>query len=114
MRKILIISVAAACIASPALAEDKSTLDHAIEKGIVMSAMGYDIPVTYSDDGTYVASIDGMGEMPGTWRRDGETLCTESSMMPGENCTDYPAGKVPGDSFVVEGAMGPATITINK
>lgn len=114
MRKILIISVAAASIVAPAFAEDKSTLDYAIEKGIVMSAMGYDIPVTYSDDGTYVASIDGMGDLPGTWRRDGETLCTESSMQPGENCTEYPAGKAPGDSFVIEGAMGPATITINE
>ena len=114
MRKLLIISTAAICMSAPAFADEKSTLDHALANGIVMSVMGYDIPVTYSDDGTYVASIDGMGDLPGTWSRDGETLCTESSMQPGETCTEYPEGKGPGDSFVVEGAMGPATITINE
>lgn len=113
MRKILIISVAAACLAAPALAEDKTTIEHAVEQGITLSVMGMDIPVTYHDDGTYTADVPQMGEMAGTWRVDGANFCSSNDMQ-GETCNEYPAGKVPGDSFVIEGAMGPATITINK
>ena len=86
---------------------------HVVEKGVVLSTQGMDIPVTYNEDGTYSADAMGM-EIPGTWRIDGTSLCTESSMQPGENCTEYPEGKGPGDSFEVEGAMGTATITINE
>ncbi|MAK60000.1 MAG: hypothetical protein CMK09_03380 [Ponticaulis sp.] len=113
MRKFLILSAATAALATPALAEDKDTIDHVIEKGIVLSVQGMDIPVTYNADGTYNADAMGM-QIPGTWRRDGMTMCTESSMQPGENCSEYPEGKGPGDSFEMSGAMGVSTVTINE
>ncbi len=111
LRKVLISSVLAAGLAAPAMAE--TTLDYVISNGVVLSVQGFDIPVDYHEDGTYSAVAMG-SEIPGTWRIEGTSLCTESSMQPGENCTEYPEGKGPGDSFTVEGAMGPATITINQ
>ncbi|MAP96316.1 MAG: hypothetical protein CMK07_15330 [Ponticaulis sp.] len=113
MRKILGLTAVSLCLAAPAFAGDSTTLDYVVEKGVVLSTQGMDIPVTYNEDGTYSADAMGM-EIPGTWRIDGTSLCTESSMQPGENCTEYPEGKGPGDSFEVEGAMGTATITINE
>lgn len=113
MRKVLILGGATAALATPAMAEDKTTIDYVLEKGIVMQAMGMDIPITYSDDGTYVASVAGMGDFPGSWRRDGDSLCTENDMQP-ETCNEYPAGKGPGDSFEMTSEMGTATITINE
>ncbi len=111
LRKVLTASALVAGLTMPALAE--TTLDHVISNGVVLSVQGFDIPVEYHADGTYSAVAMG-SEIPGTWRIEGASLCTESSMQPGENCTEYPEGMGPGDSFTVESAMGPATITINQ
>ncbi|MAK62406.1 MAG: hypothetical protein CMK09_15660 [Ponticaulis sp.] len=115
MQKSLILAAAAAAmLTAPALAgESETTLDYVIEKGVVLSVSGFEIPVMYHADGTYTAEAMG-SEIPGTWRIDGASLCTESSMQPGETCTEYPEDMGPGDSFEVMGAMGPATITINE
>ena len=111
LKKLLISSALVAAMTAPAIAE--TTLEYVISNGVVVSVQGYDIPVNYHEDGTYAAVAMG-SEIPGTWRIEGTSLCTESSMQPGENCTEYPEGKGPGDSFTVAGAMGPTTITINE
>ena len=113
MRTLIASTVIVAALPTPAFAEDKSTLDHVVAHGVVLSTQGMDIPVTDNEDGTYTAEAMGM-TIDGSWRIDGTSLCTESSMQPGENCTEYPEGKGPGDTFEVNGAMGPATITINE
>jgi hypothetical protein len=114
MRKIIFTSaLLTAGLLLPAVASASTTLEYVVEKGVNVSIQGFEIPVTYNADGTYSATAMG-SEIPGTWRIEGTKFCTESSAQPGETCTEYPEGKGPGDSFDVEGAMGPTTVTINE
>lgn len=108
MRK-LIACVAVAAFAAPALAQQPTTLQEITTKGIVIDAGGMQIDVKYTPDGKFTA-MD--GQVTGTWRIDGEKLCTTSNFSPAEECTVYPAGKKSGDSFDLTGAQGPATIKI--
>lgn len=110
LRKVITVTALAGLLAAPALAD---TLANVTTKGVVMSVQGMEIPVSYKPDGTF--SVDFQGQsISGKWRVDGSKLCTTSEMAPDERCTEYPAGKEPGDSFEIAGAMGTATITINK
>jgi hypothetical protein len=108
MKRIIIASVAA-LLAAPAIAQTTTTLQEVTTKGIVMDAGGFTIDVAYTPDGKFTA-MD--GAVTGTWRIDGEKLCTTSNFNPAEECTVYPAGKKSGDSFEMTGAQGTATITI--
>ncbi len=113
MKKLAILALVAGAMSAPAFA-DGTTLENVISKGVVLEAAGYTIPVTYSEDGSYVSEAFG-SEITGTWRIDGTSLCTTSSMQPTENCTEYPEGVAPGESFeIVSPAIGPMKITINE
>jgi hypothetical protein len=110
LRKTITVLAVAGLLAAPALAD---TLTNVTTKGVVMSVQGMQIPITYTPDGAF--SLEAMGTaISGKWRIDGTKLCTTSDMSPDERCTEYPAGKEPGDTFEITGAMGTATITINK
>jgi len=104
-----VLAVAAIALATPAYAQDKTTLEHVTTRGIVLSAGGFEVDVAYKPDGTFTA-MD--GEVTGKWRVDGGKLCTSSNFAPAEECVGYPAGKKSGDSFEVQGGQGPATIRI--
>ncbi|MDZ4759584.1 MAG: hypothetical protein SGJ21_00745 [Alphaproteobacteria bacterium] len=106
MRKFFV-SAALLAFSAPAFAD---TLTEVTTKGVVLSIQGMEIPVNYTPDGKFTA-MD--GQVTGTWKIDGAKLCTTSSMQPEETCTEYPAGKVSGDSFDLEGAMGTVTVKIN-
>jgi hypothetical protein len=67
------------------------------------------IDVAFTPDGKFTA-LD--GQITGTWRIDGDKLCTTSNVSPDEQCVAYPTGKKSGDSFDVTGPQGSATITI--
>jgi len=108
--KRIIACLAVAALAAPAFAQTPTTLQELTTKGMVMTAGGMDIPVTYKPDGTFTA-MD--GQVTGKWRIDGEKLCTSSNFSPAEECVVYPSGKKSGDSFEVTGAAGTATIKIN-
>ena len=107
--KRIIACLAVAAIAAPALAQTSTTLQELTTKGMVMTAGGMEIPVTYKPDGTFTA-MD--GQVTGKWRIDGEKLCTSSNFSPAEECVVYPSGKKSGDSFEVTGPAGTATIKI--
>jgi len=109
MRQAILIATAAITLAAPALAQTQSTLQVLTTKGIVMTAGGMEIDVTYKPDGTFTAMDD---QVTGKWRIDGDKLCTSSNFSPAEECVAYPAGKKSGDSFEVTGAQGTATIKI--
>lgn len=94
---------------SPAFAQASSTLKEVTTKGIVIEAEGLSIEVTYRPDGTFTA-MD--GAVTGTWRIDGDRMCTTSNFSPMEECTLYPQGKASGDSFEITGAQGSARVTI--
>lgn len=110
MRTLLVLG-SLALIAAPALAQEPTTLQHVTTKGVILSVQGTDIPVNYTPDGKFTA-MD--GAVTGTWKIDGDKLCTTSNMDPNESCVVYPTGKKPGDSFEVTGALGSATIKINN
>lgn len=104
--KKLIACLAIAAIAAPAFAD---TLKEVTTKGIILTVMGMDIDVTYTPDGKFTAME---GQVTGTWRIDGEKLCTTSNFAPDEECTVYPKDKKSGDTFELTGPAGTATIKI--
>lgn len=103
----------ALALAAPALAQEKTTLQHMVEHGIVVKFPGVDIEhdVAYLPDGKFSAMN---GQATGTWRIEGEALCAKGATDPAEVCTRYPAGKKPGDIFDVDAPQGAVTIQINK
>ena len=105
MRRLLIAGFVA-LLATPALAD---TLKEVTTRGIVLTVQGMDIDVTYTPDGKFTA-MD--GQVTGTWRIDGDKLCTTSNVDPNESCVAYPKGKKSGDSFDLTGPQGTATIKI--
>ena len=102
----LFIAGALALIAAPAFAE---TLKEVTSRGIILTVQGMDIDVTYTPDGKFTA-MD--GQVTGTWRIDGDKLCTTSNVDPNETCVAYPADKKSGDTFDLTGPQGTATIKI--
>jgi len=108
---------------APSFAQDTTTLQYILGKGVSIHADLYgrpvDMRVTYNQDGTSTANIVGAGgrgaEVPGKWRVDSGKFCTSNLANPQENCFDIPAGKKPGDSFkVTTPALGEITMTINQ
>ncbi len=109
MRRLLTTGLAAAMLAAPVFAD---TLSEVTTRGVILKVQGFEIPVTYKNDGTF--TIEAMGQsVTGAWRIDGAKLCTSSDIQPEERCTEYPAGKKSGDEFEVQGAMGAMTVKIN-
>lgn len=105
MRKLLV-GIALAAFAAPAFAD---TLKEVTTKGIVLTIQGMDIDVVYTPDGKFTAAE---GQVTGTWRIDGDKLCTTSNFQPDEECTAYPKDKKSGDTFELTGPAGTATIRI--
>ena len=93
MRK-LIAATALLAIAAPAFAQAASdTLKEVTTKGMILTIeqLGA-IDITYKPDGTWVGkneTLEGAigGPLTGKWRIDGDKLCTEADIMPGESCT---------------------------
>ena len=99
-----------AMLAALILLQEPTTLQNVTTHGVTMNVMGLSVPVTYSADGKFTASPPGT-RVEGVWRIDGDRLCTRTGSEP-EVCAVYPAGKKPGDTFEVPGAMGPQMGTI--
>jgi hypothetical protein len=100
-----------AAFAVPAFAQEPTTLQHVTTKSVIMKVAGLEIPVTYKPDGTFTA-MD--GQVTGTWKIVGETMCSTNNMDPNEACILYPPGKKPGDEFEIMSPQGAVTILINK
>ena len=106
MRNLLAATAAILALATPALA---GTLEELTTKGMILTVQDMQIEVTYTPDGKFTA-MD--GQVTGTWKIDGDKLCTTSNFDPSESCVEYPKDKKSGDSFEVTGPQGSATITI--
>lgn len=107
MRKFLIAAVLAPL--AFALPAGAGTIDEIVAHGMVLTIQGMDIDVTYTPDGKFTA-MD--GQITGTWKKDGDRMCTTSNFQPDESCTAYPADKKSGDSFEITSPQGSATIKI--
>ena len=106
MRKLMIAAAAMALIATPALA---STLTEVVAHGIILTIGDMEIPVTYTPDGKFSA-MD--GAVTGTWKIDGDKMCTTSNFDPNESCVEYPKDKKSGDNFDLTGPQGTANVKI--
>jgi hypothetical protein len=106
MRRLLIAAGLAAALATPALAD---TVQEVTTHGMVITLGDMQIEVDYTPDGKFTAAG---GQITGTWRIDGDKLCTIAPIAPEENCIAYPKGKKSGDSFEVTGPQGSATVKI--
>ena len=106
MRNLMLASAAVLALAAPATA---GTLQEITTKGMILTVQGMDIDVTYTPDGKFTA-MD--GQVTGTWKIDGDKLCTSSNFDPNETCLEYPKDKKSGDTFEVTGPQGAATIKI--
>jgi hypothetical protein len=102
----LLIAAAALALATPAFA---GTLQEVTTKGIIITVQDMQIEVTYTPDGKFTA-MD--GQVTGTWKIDGDKLCTTSNFQPEESCVEYPKDKKSGDSFDLTGPQGTANVKI--
>ncbi len=110
MRVLLPIAIVAA-FAAPASGQEPTTLQYVTTKGVILKIPGMEVPVTYTPDGKFSA-MD--GQVTGTWKIVGETLCVTSNMDPAEACTLYPSGQKPGDEFEINSPQGAVSIQIQK
>jgi hypothetical protein len=94
--------------AAPAAASN--TLKEVTTRGNILVIPGFgDIDVVYTPDGKFTAMA---GEVKGTWRIDGETLCTTTNVQPVESCALYPKDKKSGDRFEIMTEAGLVEIRI--
>ena len=110
MRNALCAAVAALAASSVSVAPAAAgTLDEVVKNGIILIIQGMEIEVKYTPDGKFTA-MD--GQVTGTWKIDGDKMCTTSNFDPNESCAVYPKDKKSGDSFDLEGPQGSVTIKI--
>jgi hypothetical protein len=103
---IMALGALALATATPALAD---TLTEVTTHGIVLTVGDMDIPVTYTPDGKFTA-MD--GQVTGTWKIDGDKLCTSSTADPNVTCVAYPKDKKSGDTFMLDTPNGSVQIKI--
>ena len=109
MRTRLMVTIAflgGLAVVTPALA---GTLEEVTSHGIVITIGDMDIQVTYTPDHKFTAAE---GQVTGTWRIDGDKLCTTSNVDPTESCYAYPKDKKSGDSFTLDTPQGSVPIKI--
>ena len=114
--KLKLMTLVAAAIAMPALAQTapaSDTLTEVIAKGVTITVaqMSMTGDVAYKPDGTF-SGFDGQYE--GTYKVDGSKLCVTAAAVGQDNaCVEYPAGKKSGDKFKVnDPIVGDLEITI--
>ena len=99
--------LAVAFLAGPAAA---GTPEEIAAHGMVVTIGGFDIDLDFKPDHTFTGAN---GQVTGTWRIEGDRLCSKSNLDPAERCEPYPAGKKSGDSFQVTDPEGrPVVIRI--
>jgi hypothetical protein len=106
MRRLIAATAAILALAGPAAA---GTLDEVVAHGIIITVQDMQIEVTYTPDGKFTA-MD--GQVTGTWKIDGDKLCTTSNFDPNESCVEYPKDKKSGDNFDLTGPQGTANVKI--
>ena len=105
MRPLLIVAGLMA-LALPAAAD---TLQEVTTHGMILVIQDMEIDVVYTPDGKFTAAD---GQVTGTWKIDGDKLCTTSNFDPNETCMAYPHDKKSGDSFELTGPQGTVTVKI--
>ena len=107
MRRLLI--AAAGLLAFAAMPAAADTLQEVTTHGMVLIIQDMEIDVGYTPDGKFTAAD---GQVTGTWKIDGDKMCTTSNLDPNESCVEYPKGKKSGDSFELTSPQGTVTVRI--
>lgn len=116
MRFLKTASIAAASLVALGSASAQTpaidTLYFVVREGVVMTAHGHAIDIDYDAEGNFRGRAAGT-TFEGSYRLDGDQLCTTSSLASADTCTRYPEGKRPGDEFdVVSPTLGQVRIRI--
>jgi hypothetical protein len=93
---------------APAGAQPNDNIAAILAHGDSIDVGGMSYDLTFKGDGTFNG-----GEFAGTYKVDGANLCITIEGIVNNQCTAYPAGKKSGDSFTIQGDMGPYTVTIH-
>ena len=100
------ISLLALAAAVPARA---GTLEEITTHGMVVTIADMDIDISFTPDGKFTGME---GQLTGTWKIDGDKMCTTSNLNPSETCLAYPSDKKSGDSFDLTGPQGSVKVKI--
>jgi hypothetical protein len=104
--QILAMSLLMLAAATPAAAD---TAQEIAAHGMTLAFQGSSVELIFTPDGKFTGMN---GQVNGTWRMDGDKVCSKSGVGPGENCLAVPADKKSGDTFQVTLPAGVATVTI--
>ncbi|WP_372785771.1 hypothetical protein [Phenylobacterium sp.] len=92
--------------AAPARAD---TLTEITTHGMIVTIAGMDYDLVFTPDGKFTSAAV---QMTGTWKVDGDKLCTTNNFDPTEQCAAYPKDKKSGDTFELVTPQGSATVKI--
>ena len=112
MRLPALLTLAALALINRAHAQTSPNADtykQVIEHGVVILTPDLEIDVNFTPDGRFRA-LGGLSK--GTWRIEGEKLCSTPDETQMETCSVYPAAKKSGDQFEVNSPSGRVTVKI--
>jgi len=111
MRFLPTASLAVFLLTAPAFAQasNADTYREVMAKGVVIVSPDLEIDVQFTPDGKFTAL---KGISGGTWRIEGEKLCSTPRETLIESCGVYPAGKKSGDTFEIAAPGGRVTVRI--
>jgi hypothetical protein len=112
MKALVIGALMAAFVAAPAFAAE-NTLDNMVKYGSSLDAGGMTFDLDYKPTSATAGSFSA-GEFGGAYKIDGTKLCLTIEGLVDNQCTEYPTGKAPGDSFDIPSDQGPMKVTIRK
>lgn len=111
MRKFFAAAALAAPLALIALAgaARADTLEEITAHGMVITIGDMPIDLAFTPDGKFTG-FD--GQITGTWKIDGDKLCTSSNLDPNVTCMAYPKGHKSGDTFTLDTPQGSVPVKI--
>jgi hypothetical protein len=92
-----------------ALPARAGTPEEIVAHGMVVTIGDMDIDISFTPDGKF-SGLE--GQLTGSWKIDGDKMCTTSNLDPSETCMAYPKDKKSGDSFDLTGPQGTAKVKI--
>jgi hypothetical protein len=107
--RLLIAALAIAGLTATAAPAFADTLTEITTHGMIITLGDMDVDLTFTPDGKF-SGLD--GQITGTWKIDGDKLCTSSNFDPNVTCLAYPKDKKSGDTFDLVAPTGTAKVKI--